>query len=117
MGSSGGGVPSLGGGFFPPGPQFNPGGLPIMDLMGWANSGGTQAQPLDQTRLGSIFGAPQQGVGPPPVVPRAAGRSPYATTGPNAGNIGNASFGTFGDLAYFLNNPGKYRGNPNKTSR
>jgi hypothetical protein len=61
MGSSGG-VPSLGGGFFPSGMQFNPGGLPILDLMGWANSGGTQANPL-QMSGGGIFGPPMGGGG------------------------------------------------------
>jgi hypothetical protein len=61
MGSSGG-VPSLGGGFFPSGPQFNPGALPVLDLMGWANSGGTQANPL-QMPGGGIFGAPMGGGG------------------------------------------------------
>jgi hypothetical protein len=65
MGSSGGGVPSLGGGFFPSSPQFNPGALPILDLMGWANSGGMQANPLEMSG-GGIFGPPPQRQAPPP---------------------------------------------------
>jgi hypothetical protein len=72
MGSSGGGVPSLGGGFFPSSPQFNPGGLPILDLMGWVNSGGTQANPL---RGDGIFGPPMQRQAPPPSRQASSGRS------------------------------------------
>jgi hypothetical protein len=49
---------------------MNPGGLPIVDLMGWLNSGGTRAQPFDQSLLGPIFGPPRAA----PAVPRAAPR-------------------------------------------
>jgi hypothetical protein len=89
MGSSGG-TPSPGGGFFPGGMQMNPGGLPIMDLMGWLNSGGMQAQPLNQ----SIFGQPPQAA--PPMMGGMASRG-MAPRQP-----GKEQFQTFGDLANMM---------------
>lgn len=79
MGGKGGGIPSLSGGFFPSGPQLNPGALPVFDLMGWANSGGTQVQPQGfdpNSLLSGIFGAPQQQAAPPPPQPMQRQMSP-----------------------------------------
>jgi hypothetical protein len=85
MGGKGGGIPSLSGsgGFFPSGPQLNPGALPVFDLMGWANSGGTQVQPQGfdaNSLLSGIFGAPRQQAAPPPppsqAMPRQGGLTP-----------------------------------------
>ena len=65
MGSSGGGIPSLGGqGFFPSSPQFNASGLMPFDMMKWAQSGGAEIQPMQA----GIFGSPQQQAAPPPRV-------------------------------------------------
>lgn len=74
MGGSSGGIPSLGGGgFFPSGPQFNPGALAPWDLGAWAQSGGMQL-PLMQI---SPFDPPQQMMtaAPPPqqAAPRPSG--------------------------------------------
>jgi hypothetical protein len=91
MGSSGG-VPSLGGGFFPSGMQFNPGSLPILDLMGWANSGGTQANPMSG---GGIFGPPMRQQAPPPSAARPQQRRPtlYDISGNRTSGAGYASLG------------------------
>lgn len=82
MGSSGGGVPSLGGqGFFPNSPQLNPGGLMPFDMMKWANSGGTQVVPME---LGGIFGSPMQPAAPQQRVQPMGARSsgvPYGQMG------------------------------------
>jgi hypothetical protein len=93
MGGSGG-VPSLSGsgGFFPTGPQLNPGALPVFDLMGWANSGGTQVKPQGfdpNSLLSGIFGAPMQQQAPPP--PRQQQAAPLS---PNYYAMTNRGLGT-----------------------
>jgi hypothetical protein len=90
---SGGGTPSIGAGqgFFPTGPQMNAGGLQPFDLFSWANSGGTQAQPMG----GGIFGQPQQAqpaAAPPPPGPQNSLWNQIARPGYTLGGVyGQAS--------------------------